>query len=404
MFRLSNRLPTALSGLRHASCAGEGQRTALYDFHVQKGGKIVNFGGYALPVQYSDQSIIASHLHTRQVGSIFEVSHMLQTRVFGKDAAACLESVCTADILGTPDGSGTLTVFTNEVGGILDDLIVNKVSEKELYVVSNAAMKQQDMGIMRAAVETFKSQGKDVTIEFLTPDDQSLVAVQGPQVATELSKLLPKEVSLDQVYFMRSLVTSLAGIPNVRITRCGYTGEDGVEISVESSQARNLTESLLQSGSLKLAGLGARDSLRLEAGLCLYGSDIDSKTTPVEAALSWLVSKRRRTTRDFPGAEVILGQLKDGVSRRRVGLQMLGAKPPPARSGVAIFSQGQQVGQVTSGCPSPSAGRNIAMGYVTENLKAPGTKVEFKVRDKFYEAEVAKMPFVKANYYNKPKK
>lgn len=203
---------------------------------------------------------------------------------------------------------------------------------------------------------------------------------------------------------MSSFVTTLAGIANVRITRCGYTGEDGVEISVQSSQAQKLTESLLESGVLKLAGLGARDSLRLEAGLCLYGSDIDSKTTPVEAALAWLVTKRRRTTRDFPGADVILGQLKEGVSRRRVGLQMLGTKPPPARSGVAIFSQGQQVGQVTSGCPSPSAGRNIAMGYVAENLKAPGTKVEFKVRDKLYEAEVTKMPFVKANYYNRPKK
>lgn len=153
MFRLSYRLSAALGGLRHASsAAGEGQRTALYDFHVQKGGKIVNFGGYALPVQYSDQSIIASHLHTRQVGSIFDVSHMLQSRIFGKDAAACLESVCTADILGTPEGSGSLTVFTNEAGGILDDLIVNKVSEKELYVVSNAAMKEQDMGIMKTAV------------------------------------------------------------------------------------------------------------------------------------------------------------------------------------------------------------------------------------------------------------
>nr|NP_609441.1 uncharacterized protein Dmel_CG6415 [Drosophila melanogaster]AAF52996.1 uncharacterized protein Dmel_CG6415 [Drosophila melanogaster]AOQ09916.1 CG6415-RA [synthetic construct] len=405
MFRLSYRLPAALGGLRHASsAAGEGQRTALYDFHVQKGGKIVNFGGYALPVQYSDQSIIASHLHTRQVGSIFDVSHMLQSRIFGKDAAACLESVCTADILGTPEGSGSLTVFTNEAGGILDDLIVNKVSEKELYVVSNAAMKEQDMGIMKTAVDNFKSQGKDVSIEFLTPADQSLVAVQGPQVAKELSKLLTGKASLDQLYFMSSFVTTLAGIPNVRITRCGYTGEDGVEISVASSQAQKLTESLLESGVLKLAGLGARDSLRLEAGLCLYGSDIDSKTTPVEAALAWLVTKRRRTTRDFPGADVILGQLKEGVSRRRVGLQMLGTKPPPARSGVAIFSQGQQVGQVTSGCPSPSAGRNIAMGYVAENLKAPGTKVEFKVRDKLYEAEVTKMPFVKANYYNRPKK
>lgn len=223
-------------------------------------------------------------------------------------------------------------------------------------------------------------------------------------MAKELSKLLTGKASLDQLYFMSSFVTTLAGIPNVRITRCGYTGEDGVEISVASSQAQKLTESLLESGVLKLAGLGARDSLRLEAGLCLYGSDIDSKTTPVEAALAWLVTKRRRTTRDFPGADVILGQLKEGASRRRVGLQMLGTKPPPARSGVAIFSQGQQVGQVTSGCPSPSAGRNIAMGYVAENLKAPGTKVEFKVRDKLYEAEVTKMPFVKANYYNRPKK
>ncbi|XP_020807371.1 aminomethyltransferase, mitochondrial [Drosophila serrata] len=404
MFRLSNRFPAFLGGLRHASSAGDGQRTALYDFHVQKGGKIVNFGGYALPVQYSDQSIIASHLYTRQVGSIFDVSHMLQTRVFGKDAAACLESVCTADILATPNGSGTLTVFTNPAGGILDDLIVNKVSEKELYVVSNAAMKQQDMGIMSAAVDNFKAQGKDVTIEFLTPTDQSLVAAQGPQVAANLSKLLPKDASLEQLYFMTSFVTTLAGIPNVRITRCGYTGEDGVEISVESNQVRHLTEALLESGNLKLAGLGARDSLRLEAGLCLYGSDIDAKTTPVEGALAWLVAKRRRAAQDFPGAQVILSQLKEGVTRRRVGLKMLGTKPPPARSGVAIFSQGQQVGQVTSGCPSPSAGYNIAMGYVTENLKAPGTKVELKVRDKLYEAEIVKMPFVKANYYNKPKK
>ncbi|KAH8255118.1 hypothetical protein KR038_004599 [Drosophila bunnanda] len=404
MFRLSNRFPAFLSGLRHASSASEGQRTALYDFHVQKGGKIVNFGGYALPVQYSDQSIIASHLYTRQVGSIFDVSHMLQTRVFGKDAAACLESVCTADILGTPNGSGSLTVFTNPAGGILDDLIVNKVSEKELYVVSNAAMKEQDMSIMSAAVDNFKAQGKDVTVEFLTPTNQSLVAAQGPQVAANLTKLLPKNVSLDQLYFMTSFVTTLAGIPHVRITRCGYTGEDGVEISVESSQVRNLTEALLESGNLKLAGLGARDSLRLEAGLCLYGSDIDAKTTPVEGALAWLVAKRRRAAQDFPGAQVILSQLKEGVSQRRVGLKMLGAKPPPARSGVAIVSQGQKVGQVTSGCPSPSAGYNIAMGYVSENLKAPGTKVELKVRDKLYEAEIVKMPFVKANYYNKPKK
>ncbi|XP_030555711.1 aminomethyltransferase, mitochondrial [Drosophila novamexicana] len=413
MLKLSSRLqarkvlPLGWQRLRHASSSigGDGERTALYDFHVRKGGKIVNFGGYALPVQYSDQSIIASHLYTRRVGSIFDVSHMLQTYVRGKDAAACLESICTADILDMPAGSGSLTVFTNEQGGILDDLIVNKVSEKELYVVSNAAMKQQDMQIMTAAVSNFMSQSKDVSIEFLSPAHQSLIAVQGPQAAQELSKLLPqpKVRALEQLYFMRSGIFELAGISNVRITRCGYTGEDGVEISVPSAQVETLTEALLAAGQLKLAGLGARDSLRLEGGLCLYGSDIDAQTTPVEAALAWLVAKRRRSTSDFPGAQTILQQLKEGVKRRRVGLQMLGAKAPPARAGVAVYSDGKQVGQLTSGCPSPSTGRNIAMGYVAEQLKKPGTQVELKVRDKFYEAEITRMPFVKANYYNKPK-
>ncbi|EDW12711.1 aminomethyltransferase, mitochondrial [Drosophila mojavensis] len=409
MFKLSSRLqthkvfPLGWPRVRHASASSAGERTALFDFHVRNGGKIVNFGGYALPVQYSDQSIIASHLYTRGVGSIFDVSHMLQSYVRGKDAAACLESVCTADILEMPGGSGSLTVFTNEQGGILDDLIVNKVSEQELYVVSNAAMKQQDQEIMSSAVSRFKSQGKDVSIEFLSPADQSLIAVQGPQVAQQLAKLLPQPKALEQLYFMRSGVFELAGIRNVRITRCGYTGEDGVEISVQSAQVEALTEALLAAGELRLAGLGARDSLRLEAGLCLYGNDIDAQITPVEAALAWLVAKRRRTTADFPGAQPILQQLKEGVQRRRIGLQMLGAKVPPARAGVAIFSGGQQVGRVTSGCPSPSTGRNIAMGYVTEQLKKPGTKLELKVRDKFYEAEVTRMPFVKANYYNKPK-
>ncbi|KAH8377864.1 hypothetical protein KR093_007535 [Drosophila rubida] len=408
MLKLSSRLqaPKALSfALRHASShtGGEGERTALYDFHVRRGGKIVNFGGYALPVQYVDQSIIASHLYTRRVGSIFDVSHMLQSVVRGKDAAACLETVCTADIRELAEGSGSLTVFTNEQGGILDDLIVNKVDEQQLYVVSNAAMKQQDMQIMSDAVARFKSLGKDVSIEFLSPAEQSLIAVQGPQVAQQLAKLLSQPKAFEQLYFMRSALFELAGIRNVRITRCGYTGEDGVEISVPSTQVQALTEALLADGQLKLAGLGARDSLRLEAGLCLYGSDIDASTTPVEAALAWLVAKRRRSTADFPGAQRVLAQLKQGVQRRRVGLQMLGAKPPPARAGVAVFSEGQQVGQLTSGCPSPSTGRNIAMGYVEERLKQPGTQVQLKVRDKFYEAEVTRMPFVKANYFNKPK-
>ncbi|XP_068151011.1 aminomethyltransferase, mitochondrial [Drosophila tropicalis] len=331
---------------------------------------------------------------------------MLQTYVRGKDAATCMETICTADILGLPNGSGTLTVFTNDNGGILDDLIVNKVNEKELYVVSNAAMKQQDMTIMSSAVSHFKSQGKDVSIEFLTPSDQSLIAIQGPQAVAELAKLLtPQTQSLDQLYFMNSSTFNVNGLTDIRITRCGYTGEDGVEVSVPSTQVTLLTEALLANGKLKLAGLGARDSLRLEAGLCLYGSDIDTQTTPIEAALAWLVAKRRRATKDFPGAETVLKQLKEGVSKRRVGLKMLGTKPPPARSGIQIFNnEGKElVGHITSGCPSPSIGSNIAMGYIEETLKKAGTRVQLKVRDKFYEAEITKMPFVGANYYSKPK-
>lgn len=380
------------------------EHTALYDFHVKNGGKIVNFGGYALPVQYSDLGIAASHVHTRKYASIFDVSHMLQTYVRGKDAVECMESICTADIRGAANGTGSLTVFTNDKGCILDDLIVTKVKEDLLYVVSNAAMKQQDMQIMQSAVQHFKSNGKDVAIEFLQPADQSLIAVQGPTAVEALSAVTPAD--LKQLYFMNTVVTEVAGVSNCRITRCGYTGEDGVEISIPSNKVEHVTEALLQQTKqqVKMAGLGARDSLRLEAGLCLYGSDIDANTTPIEAALAWLVAKRRRAEENFPGAAVINKQLKSGVERRRVGFKPVGtAKPPPARAGVEIYKDNEKVGVVTSGCPSPSLGFNIAMGYIKEQFKQAGCPVQLKIRDRFYDAEVAKMPFIKTNYYLKPK-
>ncbi|TMW53677.1 hypothetical protein DOY81_001222 [Sarcophaga bullata] len=380
------------------------ERTALYDFHVKNGGKIVNFGGYFLPVQYADQGISASHIHTRKYASIFDVSHMLQTYVHGKDAVACIESICTADIQGAVNGTGSLTVFTNEKGCILDDLIVTKVNDDLLYVVSNAAMKQQDMAIMQEAVNRFKSKGKDVAIEFLVPADQSLIAVQGPTAVEALSGVT--SVDLKKLYFMNTMVAEVAGVANCRITRCGYTGEDGVEISIPSNRIEHVTEALLQQTKqqVKLAGLGARDSLRLEAGLCLYGNDIDAKTTPIEAALAWLVAKRRRVEANFPGAGVINEQLKSGVERRRIGLKLTGTgKPPPARAGVEIFKADEKVGIITSGCPSPSLGFNIAMGYIKEQFKQAGCSVQLKIRDRFYDAEVAKMPFIKTNYYIKPK-
>lgn len=380
------------------------ERTALYDFHLKNGGKLVNFGGYSLPVQYSDQGIAASHVHTRKYASIFDVSHMLQTYVRGKDAVACMESICTADIQGANQGSGSLTVFTNEQGCILDDLIVTKVQNDHLYVVSNAAMKQQDMSIMESAVNSFKSNGKDVAIEFLTPSDQSLIAVQGPTGVEALAELT--SINLKKLYFMNTVVANVAGVDNCRITRCGYTGEDGVEISIPSRQVVQVTEALLeqQKQQVKLAGLGARDSLRLEAGLCLYGSDIDANTTPIEAALAWLVAKRRRLEENFPGASVINKKLKSGVENRRIGLKMSpSGKPPPARAGVEIFKNQQKIGQITSGCPSPSLGFNIGMGYVQEQFKQPGTAVQLKIRDRFYDAEITKMPFINTNYYLKPK-
>ncbi|XP_017492840.1 PREDICTED: aminomethyltransferase, mitochondrial [Rhagoletis zephyria] len=385
------------------------RHTALYDFHLKHGGKMVNYGGYLLPVQYVDQGIRASHLRTRRQGSVFDVSHMLQTYVRGKCAISCMESLCTADIQGMPDGTSSLTVFTNSNGGIFDDLIVSKVNGHTLYVVSNAEMKTQDMVIMQDAVDRFKAQGKDVNLEFLPTSDQSLIAVQGPEAVSTLEKLLPKSYNLDKLYFMHTSLGEVAGVANCRITRCGYTGEDGVEVSVPSTRVQHVTEALLDANrSLKLAGLGARDSLRLEAGLCLYGSDINAETTPVEAGLAWLVARRRRNEANFPGASHILTQLQPGtkqIKKRRIGLVMNGQKQiPPARAGVQIYAKDRNVGYITSGCPSPSLGKNVAMGYISEDLKKPGTLVQLKIRDTLYEATIVRMPFVNSNYYINPNK
>lgn len=397
---------SALSAVNHryASTGGkEPSKTALYEFHQSRGGKLVDFAGYWLPVQYSDQSIIKSHHYTREYGSIFDVSHMLQTYLKGKDVISCFESVCTADIKGLRNGTGTLTVFTNGKGGILDDLIVNRVAEDTLYVVSNASRKETDMAVMSDAVASFKGQGKDVSVQFLSSDDQSLLAVQGPHAVSVLQKLCTKDLS--RLYFMNTTTDTIAGVENCRITRCGYTGEDGVEISIPSNRASDIAAALLEQkvGNLKLAGLGARDSLRLEAGLCLYGNDIDESTTPVEAGLLWLVAKQRRVENNFPGSDKINGQIKNGVTRRRVGFKMA-AGSAPARQHVEIFdNEHHKIGEITSGCPSPCLQQNIAMGYIREESKKVGTEVTLKIRDKFYHSQVAKMPFVATHYYQPPK-
>lgn len=326
---------------------------------------------------------------------------MLQTYITGKDAIECFETLTTADIHGLTKGSGSLTVFTNDKAGILDDLIVNRVNSKFLYVVSNAARKEHDSQLILNAVDRFRGKGKTVDVKFFDPNEKALLAFQGPAAMNVLQQLT--KVNLSELYFMNTIEADVAGVADCRITRCGYTGEDGFEISIPANKGSFVAEALLDSkaGNVKLAGLGARDSLRLEAGLCLYGSDIDETISPIEAGLAWLVAKRRRAEKDFPGAEIILNQLKNGVTRRRVGIKLIG---PPARHGVEVHADGHKIGEITSGCPSPTLGNvNVAMGYVNEEFKKPGTKVDLKIRDKLYSAEISKMPFVPSNYYQKPK-
>ncbi|CAH1992595.1 unnamed protein product [Acanthoscelides obtectus] len=389
--------------LKRAFATEKGEVTALYDFHVQKGGKIVNFGGFMLPVQYSDLSIVNSHLFTRKNASLFDVSHMLQTEIKGKNCVEYFETICTADIQGLKNNSGTLTVFTNEKGGILDDLIVTKISDDQLYVVSNAARKDHDQKHILKGLENYKktNPSAEINITFLEPKERSLLALQGPKAAEALQKLTSTDLST--VYFMTSIVGDVADVKNCRITRCGYTGEDGFEISIPAEASVKVANALLGNENVKLAGLGARDSLRLEAGLCLYGNDITTETTPVEAALTWLVQKKRRELKNFPGADVILQQIKEGSAVKRIG--MISESGPPARQGAVIFSEDEkELGKITSGCPSPSIGKNVAMGYVPTTHSKVGTKLKLQIRNKLYDAVVSKMPFVPSHYYSAPKK
>ncbi|KAK9745219.1 Aminomethyltransferase folate-binding domain [Popillia japonica] len=404
MFSKSARQLVRRSRARYYSdCSETGAKTALYDFHVENGGKMVNFAGYSLPVQYGDHGIVKSHLFTRSHASLFDVSHMLQTEVRGNDSAEFIESVCTADLENLQKNSAGLAVFTNEKGGILDDLIVTKIGYDHLYLVSNAARREHDQKLLMTGLEIFKCKypKADVRIQFFQPRDRSLLAIQGPKSAEILQKFTTSNLS--RLFFMKSTIASVCGVELCRVTRCGYTGEDGFEISLPSVKAVDVAREILTNEDVKLAGLGARDSLRLEAGLCLYGTDITEETTPVEAALSWLISKRRRRVLGFPGSDIIINQINDGSIIKRIGI--IFADGPPARQGSVILDEsgGKVLGSVTSGCPAPSLGRNIAMAYVPVEFSKPETKLCVKIRDKLYNAVVVKMPFVQTRYYLPPK-
>ncbi|XP_030898192.2 aminomethyltransferase, mitochondrial isoform X3 [Melopsittacus undulatus] len=404
-------------GAGEAAAAGEGlKRTPLDALHRSRGGRMVPFAGWSLPLHY-EQGHLQSHLHTRSRCSLFDVSHMLQvplgrqgwgprgaptrphvppgpfqTRVYGQDRIRFMESLVVGDIAELKPGQGTLTLLTNERGGIMDDLIVTNTLEDHLYVVSNASCADKDLAIMRGRAAELQATGSDIHVEVL---DNALLALQGPSMARVLQTGLSDDLA--KLSFMNSITTTVFGVPGCRVTRCGYTGEDGVEISVPAGRAVELAEQLLGVPEVWPAGLAARDSLRLEAGLCLYGNDIDETTTPAEAGLMWTLGKRRRMAMDFPGAAIIMAQVKEKPKRKRVGLTSVG---PPIRPHMAILSsEGTPVGTVTSGCPSPSLGKNIAMGYVEAAHSRAGTTLTVEVRKKQHPALVTKMPFVPTQYY-----
>ncbi|NWW34748.1 GCST protein, partial [Panurus biarmicus] len=350
---------------------------------------MVPFAGWTLPLHYG-QGHLQSHLHTRRHCSLFDVSHMMQTLVYGRDRIRFMESLVVGDIAELKPGQGTLTLLTNEKGGITDDLIVTNTSEDHLYVVSNAACADKDLAILRDRAAQLQATGSDVHLEV---SDNALLALQGsPSMARVLQAGLSDDLA--KLSFMNSITTTVFGVPGCRVTRCGYTGEDGVEISVSAARAVELAEQLLGVPNVWLAGLAARDSLRLEAGLCLYGNDIDETVTPAEAGLMWTLGKRRRVAMDFPGAAVIMAQVKDKPRRRRVGLTSTGA-------GQALLNSlyPHIPGTVTSGCPSPCLGKNIAMGYVEAAHSRAGTKLTVEVRKKQHPAVITKMPFVPTQYY-----
>lgn len=373
------------------SSGNETKKTCLYDFHRDRQARMELFAGYSMPIVYKDQTIKSEHLQTRERASVFDVSHMMQVFLRGKDRHKFIESLTVADVEGMKLDKCTLSVLTNHSGGIIDDCIIGK-RENHLHMVSNAGNAE----IVWKWLNEHKNKDLDVHIERL--DKRGLIALQGPQAAQVLQTMVG--IDLKDIKFMETTETNIKDIGLCIVTRCGYTGEDGFEISVDSAKARHLMDAFCQSSMVKPAGLGARDTLRLEAGLCLHGHDITGETTPVEAALNWVIGKRRRQEGGFPGSDVVLKQLKEGSKIKRVGLVAKGMGPP-AREGSKIKDAGGSVlGTVTSGTFAPKLEKNIAMAYVpTEVSKEMGRSLACEVRGKEFEYELTKMPFVKSNYY-----
>ncbi len=367
------------------------KKTALFDVHTEFGAKMVEFAGYAMPVQYK-LGIKQEHMHVRQKAGLFDVSHMGQVIITSPedDPAIYLEKLVPSDIQTLKLGKMRYTTLLNDNGGIFDDLIITRLDDNQLFAVFNAARKQAD------AEHIIDNIGSDVDIKFL--EEQSLLAVQGPLAADIIKDIFIGE-DVEKLSYMSSKYVEYEGY-DLLISRSGYTGEDGFEISVPNKVAESLAKTLLAwrgdniDDILLPIGLGARDSLRLEAGFCLYGHDIDENTTPVEASLSWIISKNRRENTGFLGDEKILSQLKNGTNKKRVGLRPEGKAP--IRKGTEIFdNKDNKIGIVTSGGFSPVLNAPIAMGYISSNFLKNNSSVIANLRGRNYSCRVVDMPFVK---------
>ncbi len=365
----------------------------LDGWHRAHGARMVPFAGYHMPIQY--EGIIAEHLWTRENAGLFDVSHMGQLTISGAGADKALEASLPGDIIGLKPGKMRYSLLLNEEGGILDDLMVTRLTaanpfgegEGEFYMVVNGATKWDDIGTL------YERLPDDVTLNHRA--DQALLALQGPKAVDALERLAP---GIAQLSFMEAGAFSIDGVA-AWVSRSGYTGEDGFEISIPADDAKKIADLIASQPEVKPIGLGARDSLRLEAGLPLYGHDLDERVDPVSADLKFAISKRRRGEGGFPGADKIVAYFNDGAPTRRVGMIVEGRQP--AREGAPVFDGARQVGSITSGGFSPSLQLPIAMGLVESACAAPGTKLEIEVRGKRLAATVTPMPFVPHRYHRK---
>lgn len=370
------------------------QITPLNALHMELGARMVPFAGYSMPVQYPT-GLMAEHHHTRNAAGLFDVSHMGQLRLVGPDAAAALESLMPVDVIDLPVGKQRYGLLLNETGGIMDDLMFVRRAN-DIFVVVNGACKVADIAHMQASIGQ--------RCQIIPMPEMALLALQGPQAVTALARLAPGVEKL--VFMSGGNLTINTGTQSIEVflTRSGYTGEDGFEISVHGSKAEALARALLAQAEVKPIGLGARNSLRLEAGLCLHGNDIDASTTPVEANLLWAIQKVRRSggarAGGFPGADKILGTIANSAigSRKRVGLVAL-ERVPVREHTVLQDTQGQAIGEVTSGLLGPTVDKPIAMGYVQAEHAALGARVNAIVRGKLVPMEVSAMPFNPTNYF-----